>query len=456
MKKYHSHQLVGVSRGNVITIGTAVLIVLVTLFPFDFTWQVGISLGNIFQQFHHPSNVADFLGNILLFMPLGFGMTSWLREQRIPRVTAGIIVVFLSFSLSLTVEILQVFLPSRSPTDSDLVANSLGGFAGYSVFQVWRATILGYSATFLDRVDRSLSVPRLVTLLITYIAIALLFLMPHSHATRLSNWDTSFPLIIGNERTGDRPWNGEIAQVWVSDRALSQREVQQAFSHPHFIKKLGNARLAEYQLSGEGNYRDHAGNLPDLIWKGEGIKSDQSHVAFFNSQKWLETPTPVTVLSQRLRQSSQFSLGVTLAPSRLNQSGPARIISISDNPFQRNLTVGQEFDHLILRLRTPKTGNNGITPAIALPNAFHDTDWHRIIITYDAPKLAFYIDQVDNLKTINLNLHIPFFGKLSFLWHEQKLYLYPALLEIYKFLSYGIIFIPCAIILTLLTRKLKH
>lgn len=451
MKKSYSRQLIEISRWNVMTIGMTILIVLVTLFPFNFTWQVGISLGNIFQKFHHPTHLADFLGNILLFIPLGVGMTSWLREQRISRIATGITVFFLSFSLSLTVEILQVFLPSRSPTYSDILANTVGGFVGWSAFQIWRVMILGYSAAIIDRVDRSLSVPRLVILLIAYIAIALLFLIPHPPASSLMNWETSFPLIIGNERTGDRPWNGKIAQMWISDRAFSPREVQQAFFEPQFIKKL-----ADYEFSGKGNYRDRAGNLPNLIWKGDRSQSNQPELAAFNAQQWLETSEPVTILSQRLRQSSQFSLGVTLATNYSNQTGPARIISISNNPFQRNLTVGQESDDLILRLRTLRIGENGSNPAIALPNIFRDTNWHQIIITYNTPQLAFYIDDVNNVKTINLNLHVPFFGKLSFFWHEQKFYLYPALLRIYKFLSYGVIFIPFAIILTLLTRKLKH
>ncbi|NBD31924.1 MAG: VanZ family protein [Cyanobacteria bacterium] len=427
-------------RAKVIAIGSALLIALVTLFPFNFTWQVGISLGNLFRYFHHPSNSADFIGNILLFMPLSVGLTDWLRHRRMSGWAGVMIVVFLSFGLSLTVEVLQVFLPSRSPTRSDILANSIGGLVGWLIFQ-------------LKRIYRSLSVQGLVILLIGYMVIAMLLLIPNPSASRLSNWETSFPLVIGNEATGDRAWQGKISQFWISDRALTKEEVQQAFSDLQFSEKLGNARLADYKFSGEGSYRDRAGNLPDLIWQGN---REPSEVASFNSQQWLETPKPVTVLSQRLRQSSEFSLGITLATSQLNQAGPARIISVSDSPYQRNLTLGQELDELILRLRMPITGENGRNPAIALPNIFSDTDWHQVIITYNfSTQLAFYIDQVSNIKKINLDLPILSSSQFSFLGDKKQLSIDPFLLIINRVLFYAIFLIPLGIILVLLYLKLR-
>lgn len=428
-------------RGKVIAIGSALFIALVTLFPFNFTWQVGILSGNIFRYFHHPSNPADFIGNIVLFMPLSVGLTGWLRHRRMSGLTGVIIIVFLSFALSLTVEVLQVFLPSRSPTRSDILANSIGGLVGWLIFQ-------------LKRIYRSLSVQGLVILLIGYIVIAMLLLIPNPSASRLSNWETSFPLVIGNEATGDRAWEGKISQFWISDRALNPGEVQKAFSDPQFSEKLGNARLADYKFLGVGNYRDRAGNLPNLIWQGNKEQSEQPEVASFNSQQWLKTPTPVTVLSQRLRQSSEFSLGVTLATSQLNQAGPARIISVSDSPYQRNLTLGQELDDLILRLRTPKTGENGRNPAIVIPDVFSNAQWHQILITYNGSKFVFYIDDhLENQRTIDFNFRIHL-SSLS-LGDKHKLSWQPNLLTVDKLLYYTIIFIPLGTMMLLLALKLK-
>ena len=43
----------------------------------------------------------------------------------------------------------------------------------------------------------------------------------------LSNWDSRFRLLLGNEGSGDRPWLGKIHLVAIYSRALSAKEVQQ-------------------------------------------------------------------------------------------------------------------------------------------------------------------------------------------------------------------------------------
>ncbi len=45
-----------------------------------------------------------------------------------------------------------------------------------------------------------------------------------------TNWDTSYPLVVGNELTGDRPWLGTLHLVAVYGRALSGGEVAQNHS----------------------------------------------------------------------------------------------------------------------------------------------------------------------------------------------------------------------------------
>jgi hypothetical protein len=44
-----------------------------------------------------------------------------------------------------------------------------------------------------------------------------------------SNWDTSFPLLLGNEGTLNRPWLGEFYLVAIYDQALTLAEVNQNF-----------------------------------------------------------------------------------------------------------------------------------------------------------------------------------------------------------------------------------
>lgn len=68
--------------------------------------------------------VFEFLANIALFVPLGLLLVAaW------PRANAWV-VVLLGYSASATIELVQTLLPSRYPTLSDVVANTIGTAIG--------------------------------------------------------------------------------------------------------------------------------------------------------------------------------------------------------------------------------------------------------------------------------------------------------------------------------------
>ncbi|MEM9599125.1 MAG: LamG-like jellyroll fold domain-containing protein, partial [Acidobacteriota bacterium] len=45
----------------------------------------------------------------------------------------------------------------------------------------------------------------------------------------LAGWDSAYPLLLGNETTGDRPWLGELHLVAIYDRALDSGEITQNY-----------------------------------------------------------------------------------------------------------------------------------------------------------------------------------------------------------------------------------
>ncbi len=46
----------------------------------------------------------------------------------------------------------------------------------------------------------------------------------------LNNWDSSFAFLLGNETSGDRPWQGTLRFAAIHDVALTQQQVQQNFA----------------------------------------------------------------------------------------------------------------------------------------------------------------------------------------------------------------------------------
>jgi hypothetical protein len=96
-------------------------------------------------------------------------------------------------------------------------------------------------------------------------------------------------------------------------------------------------------------------------------------------------------LLQTCKESDQLTLFIRLSSERLDQTGPARILSYSIDGQKRNFSLCQEHDKLVLRLRTTQTGPNGTNPEVVLGrlqagNAF------RIAVTYRPGELRCFVD----------------------------------------------------------------
>lgn len=118
------------------------------------------------------------------------------------------------------------------------------------------------------------------------------------------------------------------------------------------------------------------GVFPDRAGVGEGIdlRIDKPlGVRFQAGRMGLDGPVviasdgPAKRLTQALRQAQQFSLEVWITPADAEQTGPARIVSLSLDTSKRSLALVQEKGHYELRLRTSTTSDNG-TPATPTPD----------------------------------------------------------------------------------------
>jgi len=75
--------------------------------------------------------ILDIPLNVLIFIPIGILMTFWF--QSLKNKTSLISIVSLSFSISLFIEIIQIFLPTRAADIDDLIFNTLGAAIGYFI-----------------------------------------------------------------------------------------------------------------------------------------------------------------------------------------------------------------------------------------------------------------------------------------------------------------------------------
>ncbi|MBW4688431.1 MAG: VanZ family protein [Komarekiella atlantica HA4396-MV6] len=390
-----------------IVIISILLVLFATLHPFNFSVPDSFSLVKLFASFNNTSYFQDQVNNVLLFIPIGFSLTSLLQKLRMKIVVQIFIATLVSAGLSLTVEFLQVFLPTRTPTPADIMNNTIGGLLGFICFYLWNHQSFANTVSHLENSKSSRSNEQVAAYFLGYIFLIFLISLFWQSTTNLSNWDVNYPLTIGNERTGDRPWQGYVSEVYITDRAISTNEVAQGLADSSYFDKLGTSLLASYRLNGKCCYTEQTGQLPELLWQGKPSDMQDGKGAFLSSSHWLQTATPVASLSKRISKTSEFTLSATVSTANTEQLGPARIVSVSGNSLRRNLTLAQQGNNLDFRLRTPITGENGSELKLNIPNIFVDTNPHHIVVTYVRATIQVYVDNLQNYYSFNLLDLIP-------------------------------------------------
>ncbi|MCA9177601.1 MAG: FecR domain-containing protein [Planctomycetales bacterium] len=96
-------------------------------------------------------------------------------------------------------------------------------------------------------------------------------------------------------------------------------------------------------------------------------------------------------LTESCRESEELTVELLLRCDSSHLSGPARIVTLSKDAYSRNFTVGQEREHLVFRLRTTTTGENGTNPELRLCR-IADRDLHHLVVCWQRGELTCYLD----------------------------------------------------------------
>ena len=78
-----------------------------------------------------------------------------------------------------------------------------------------------------------------------------------------------------------------------------------------------------------------------------------------------------------IKRSNEITIEAWVKPANLRQDGPARIVTLSKNSSERNITIGQEAGSLQARLRTTRTSKNGM-PAISTGRSLSTRPTHIV------------------------------------------------------------------------------
>lgn len=122
-----------------------------------------------------------------------------------------------------------------------------------------------------------------------------------------------------------------------------------------------------------------------VAWPGD------ARGARFDGSGLLISAAPPTALFRRLTSGSGLSVELWLASASADQEGPARILTYSLNPWERNVTLAQQGTDLVVRLRTTETNANGL-PAVFVSGALVPGKLRHVVLTYDFKEERVYVD----------------------------------------------------------------
>lgn len=406
---------VAVAWSRRIILLAAIVIVVSTLYPFKFAFTDTAPITAIVQNFRSRSSLLDVLANIVLFTPFGFGLASALAKRPIRFLPKLLTVVGLSLAFSLTIEIVQVFLPGRRPTPLDVVSNTAGGAVGLLIFHYLGLSIYGIAYRVWQKARQSLakiSLKYLVAVLGIYLVLAS-WLVFNWQGSSLKGWYDGFPLTIGNNYTFYHPrleqqvsgaWNGSVADVVVRDRALSRDQVEAFFANIQTFPPQDESVVAAYSLRGETGAKDQVGKSPDLVWQGTPAEMTPTRGASLAAEHWLQTAEPLQFATNRIRQTSQFTLSALVAPQDVPDVVPyfQQIISIATPNGLGNVMLAQVGSHLNLILTVRRINRSNQFNRQSIPDIFEDLSPHRLVVTYSGFVTRIYVDTVERAYVIDM------------------------------------------------------
>lgn len=106
----------------------------------------------------------------------------------------------------------------------------------------------------------------------------------------------------------------------------------------------------------------------------------------------------VKVIPSLAKSQNQFSAELELLSYSAEQSGPARILTLSNGSSLRNFTIGQDGKQLIMRLRTTEVGTNGVSnmhPDIRLGTLEPNRPYH-LVVSFQPGTLVWTLNGVLN------------------------------------------------------------
>lgn len=362
-------------------------LLLLTLNPYDFSMSyfkhlMSFNTGNLIKFIFHL-NLWDILLNILLFIPFGIFVYEITKNKKSNNVYSA--PVFYAFVLSFSIEIIQLFL-ERSTSIIDLATNTFGSFIGAYLSCRHGASLFQSIRRFSVQMKRAY---RIVLAYLFLLFLMIIALIPY-FLNNTRDWLDSYPVVFGNEITGNRPWTGVLEKVIIYDKSFSKSEIGISYKNGaegkfniSGIKRAGGIAFYDFSLINDSS------QLNEILYKSIDLNLKGSNFTIlkngveFAGKGMLASSLGAKKITDRIQKTNCFTVEAWLKTSDFSQTGPARIVSVSNGPDERNFTLAQMGRDVHLRVRTLLAGRNGSRICLRAKNVLNDTLTHQIVATFN-------------------------------------------------------------------------
>ena len=101
-----------------------------------------------------------------------------------------------------------------------------------------------------------------------------------------SNWDPSYPLLLGNERTGDRPWLGSIERLVMYEGPMSAEQVSERYKTPMPALQRSDAVTAfEFSEVTARIIPDQGAIQPDISMEVPSVYKNEGKPGFLSPKR---------------------------------------------------------------------------------------------------------------------------------------------------------------------------
>lgn len=372
---------------NAVAIFFTLLVLCVTLYPFEFT-TVGLTERINALQVQKFSKlkglVDDVVTNIILFIPVGFsfGLVYGRKERR--RIVGLLVVTLAGLAMSTCVEFLQLYTPFRFSSYFDILSNGFGAAIGFGI-----SVAVGnpFLTSLLSLLSPKRQRARFAVLYGGWWVFFLLLVFPLSYALRVNDWDKKTPLTVGSNADGSERISGTLAYFGLTKMGMSEWEVTETLARGSLAPKHPSDIVAEYHLNGKPPYPSLTKHSTSLVRNQQGILHTKS--AFTHPASWIMFTTVFT---------AYIDYHLTSPPT----GGEETLVLLGRDSDDVSFAIRRAGDELIVALRSMVTGYTANHPAYVIPGFFSTPGRYRILVTHDQLRLRVYKNEPHSVSTFEM------------------------------------------------------